>query len=194
MKKKITNILLGLCTLVILAQVSIAGTVTFTLSSAKVGGIIIVPSTDWQYTVPGIRVKILSNGMPGVGDELGLAWFAQTDQNYRGEYLVELYGKFCVDSSCADGVMGGKITAGNNGLVWTLPPPAISLSASDGNILLLTGVTNSTQGRSWNSTIDLSVTGDKYKPTAIPEPIPEPTTLSLLGLGLLGLARRLRRK
>lgn len=68
------------------------------------------------------------------------------------------------------------------------------LLSNRGFLTFVTGLYSSEDTREINEIDNTPGPGGHTAPTQIPGPIPEPTTLALLGVGLLGLATRMRQR
>lgn len=166
-----------------------AAPITFTLTKAVVDGKEIdLAKADGQWLhLDNWRLKLIKDGMvdPTDPDSLGVFWAAMTAPYVTPrQIVVELRGQLCVSGTCADIVTGGTLEMSANGIWWRVPAPPQSYTGSDGRVIYVNPITN--QPRGLATTIDLNLKAAAETP--------EPTTLSLLGLGLALAARRLRRR
>ena len=175
--------------LVFISISAIADPVTFTFTQATIDGKEInLAAADghWIY-LDGYRVKLIKNGMVDSTDpdSLGVFWAAMTSNfTTPRQIIVELRGQLCVGWSCADIVTGGTLEMSANGMWWRVPAPPQSYTGSDGRVIYVNPITN--QPRGLSATIDLNL-------KAATSEVPEPATLALLGLGLLGVASRIKK-
>lgn len=180
----------ALFAVMVFATLAHAAPITFNLTKAVVDGkeIDLTQADGHWLHLDGHRIKLIRNGMVDSTDpdSLGVFWAAMTDNfTTPRQIIVELRGQLCVSGTCADIVTGGTLEMSANGMWWRVPAPPQSYTGSDGRVIYVNPVTN--QPRGLSTTIDLNL-------KAAASEVPEPATLTLLGLGLALGARRLRRK
>lgn len=116
----------------------------------------------------------------------GFAWAALINTNpFEGVLKLDVTLKVCQGTNCTNVLFSGQLRYSPQGLVWSLPPSATTITLGD-QLIYLDVYTNTARGAV--STLDAGVRATPTTPT------PEPTTLALLGAGLLGIAGFIRKR
>lgn len=200
------EILLLLGCLAIFAVLTVkADPITFELRSMQIdapgfresGSFRDASGKDWlvfAHTSSAAGFRIHTGHMDQADGSIGFFWAAlMTTTAFSDPITVRWNADICSSGDCVNATFSGQLSYSVEGLRWSLPPGATTLTTASGTLIHLSFVTNAPNSNPL-STRDAAIVGRSGGSVLPNAPVPEPGCLLLLGSGLAMVARKLGKR